>query len=374
MPDKRKIAASEERPSKKAKTGDLASYLPTEYSSEDDSDGEISTLPAFDLPNFDLFADGGQNGDRRANGAGLSKNQSDGNGGIIFLSDLSQLPKPINFNTPTVLNSVVIGAGPQKTHSQVLVVNKQVNSGPNMSTTHLQPVVLTSAQTQPRSQSGGRVTRASGGSSNALNSHMSIPITQIMGAGASNRLSQHQTRQNKSVVSGNQSHITTLPANMSATNIMQHVMAAAQQAAKNIRAAATQVAKPQKSPQPAVARNTRRTANARHTTDPLVQNNGHNGHSLLNGNVHSVVRQNITMEQTRKWKPYSDILNQVVRKLSRDSIRRLGINPGMPLNLKQMHNLLRNKFSTQQIYDMCLWDMEHPDASLLEIAITNAFT
>ena len=373
MPDKRKVGASREPASKKAKTGDLASYLPTEYSSEDDSDGDISTLPAYDLPNFDLFADGGQNSERPANGAGLSKDQSNGNGGIIFLSDLSQLPKPINFNTPTVLNSVVIGAGPQKTHSQVLVVNKQVNSGPNKSTTHLQPVVLTSAQTQPRPQLGGRVTRMSGGGGSVANSNTSLPLTQSMVAGTMNKSPQLSARQNKSAVSGNQSHITTLPANMSATNIMQHVMAAAQQAAKNIRAAATQVIRPQKTAQQAGGRNARCSANIQHTTDLMIQNNGQNGHSFLNGSASPAARQKI-MEQTKKWKPYSDILNHVVRKLSRDSLRRLGINPGMPLNLKQMHNLLRNKFNTQQIYDMCLWDMEHPDASLLEIAITNAFT
>ncbi len=74
-------------------------------------------------------------------------------------------------------------------------------------------------------------------------------------------------------------------------------------------------------------------------------------------------------------RPYSKILEPIVARLRSEgkiSQTSRGGN-GAGLTLKQMYDVLRRKFSTKQVFEMCLWDLEHPDASLMEIALLNAF-
>ena len=437
MPEKRKKDSSGGKNSKKAKSGgkdkDFTSYMLSNYasdvtdlaisgnksdSSDDDSDAAGSAFPAFDLPSFGTFDDGDDEpADAKEEG---DKGEGTSNNGIIFVSDPSQLPQPLTFTTPTLMNPLVLGKNSQQNSGQVLVMNSPATKGSKKMVSHVQPVVLPMSQTKasaPQQLAGPRYTSTPVNNKSGLRSfNKQVQITSAVGS----QLRPGQNiRQPRSV---NQGSTSVTNPSMSATNIMQQVMAAAQQAAKNIRAANApprpvmapgrvpsqtimrlpQQRQPQQrqplqqQQQRAPFRNVRPVQNqrggnftasrapGRPQPPRQIQAGGQQIRPLLNGNAHhggarqafqpGAAANDNHMDAAKKWKPYSDILNSISRRLTKESGRKLGINPQMQLNLKQMYTLLRRKFNTNQIYDMCLWDMEHPDASLLEIAITNAFS
>jgi hypothetical protein len=435
MPEKRKKDISGGKSSKKAKLAgddkDFTSYMLSNYasdvsdlvksgaksdSSDDDSDAEGGAFPAFDLPSFGTFDDGddvepadSKEQENAQGSSGATGQSSTNNNGIIFLSDPSQLPQPISFTTPTLMSPVVIGKNSQTTTGQVIVMNSPVSSGSSKLVSHVQPVVLPAAQAKnsPSFRVAPRHTSTPIAKPGIRSFNTPTPTTVTTPQQRQQAQNLRQTRSAMNVAKPTSQSIASLgsSSNMSATNIMQQVMAAAQQAAKNLRAANAPV-RPVMQPvrggmhmpqqrmplqQRPQFRNVRPGQNPRANFMPLPR--GQIGRQVrgqtigqvrpvVNGNARNAgVRQqfqpgtvnNNSMESVKKWKPYSDILNGISRRLTKDSGRKLGINPQMQLNLKQMYTLLRRKFNTNQIYDMCLWDMEHPDASLLEIAITNAF-